>query len=166
MILTNLIPPQYKLLATLVAFIGALALGGAIGNRLTSIYYSNEISNIKLEISKENEKRLNELVASLEIMRKQSDQADKNYDEALTQIEKLKHTPKPTNRLFDPGSHTICPNTLSGSNLHEDTPESRGTELSREAGGFLQRESDRADEAIRRCNAYIKEAYHWASQQK
>jgi hypothetical protein len=163
--LFNLIPPQYRLLFKLVVLLVSMAIGGAIGSYLSSLHYSSIISNLKRDYAEEKEQATSELLAFRESKRIESEQVEKEYYEALKALDEARDTPKPINRLFDPGNK-VCPSTLSSTNLHEKSSETGGSELSGEASAFLQSEADRADEALKRCNLFVQKTYEWASQQK
>lgn len=164
--LPNLIPPQYRLLAKVVLAITLFSAGGYSGYYLSSLKYEKDISDIKSKNLEENNKALNELIFSREAKRIESEKIEKEYYEALNELNKLKSTPKPTNRLFDPGNRKVCPSVSRDSIVHEDEPDSGGTELSREAGNFLQSEADRADNAIKECNLFKIKTHSWAIQQE
>lgn len=166
--LLNLIPPQYQIAAKLVALLifvsSLLASGYHWGHRVASSKYKLEISAINEAHTTASAKALEDTLRIQETNRLETQNAEVKY---RTELEALRAT-KPTivvKRLYDPGSRKVCPSPLPKTGdpgILADTTDDGGTELSAEAGRFLQEEALRANIIVKECNLYRKSAHEWA----
>lgn len=172
--ISSLIPPQFrayipvaKLLIVAAAIAAVAVFSYSAGGRHMRLVYEAKLAKIEYLHAEELANRQAEHIKAADKYEKDTSEVEIEYYNALSEINALKSRPVVINRLYDPGAkRPTCGSTTGDTRgapgISGDGSGNDGSELSEEAGRFLQEEADRADTEIKKCNVFRKKAHDWA----